>query len=70
MFSISWGVVELESAGTWKWFLDHLMADLNVANEGEGLTIFPDVKKGLLSAVHKVLPNVEHRHCARHVYAA
>jgi hypothetical protein len=45
MFPISWGLVELESAGTWKWFLDHLMADLNVANEGEGLTIFPDVKK-------------------------
>ncbi|KAJ6987960.1 hypothetical protein NC653_021027 [Populus alba x Populus x berolinensis] len=32
MFPISWGVVELESAVTWKWFLDHLMADPNVAN--------------------------------------
>ncbi|KAG6764155.1 hypothetical protein POTOM_031614 [Populus tomentosa] len=45
MFPISWGVVELQSAVTWKRFLDHLMADPNVANGGEGLTIFPDMKK-------------------------
>jgi hypothetical protein len=51
MFPISWGVVELESAGTWKWFLDHLMADPNVANGGEGHTIFPDMKGDLLHII-------------------
>ncbi|KAG6765818.1 hypothetical protein POTOM_029876 [Populus tomentosa] len=47
MFPISWGVVELESAVTWKWFLDHLMADPNVAN---GVPQCDDVGNNIMKA--------------------
>ncbi|KAI3749328.1 hypothetical protein L2E82_19936 [Cichorium intybus] len=37
--------------------------------EGGGLTIISDQHKGLLEAVKEIMPNAEHRQCARHIYA-
>ncbi|KAI3512307.1 hypothetical protein L1887_19622 [Cichorium endivia] len=45
-----------------------LIEDLGL-QEGGGLTIISDQHKGLLEAVKEIMPNAEHRQCARHIYA-
>ncbi|CAL9248115.1 unnamed protein product [Arabidopsis halleri] len=44
-----------------------LKSDFNL-KEGQGFTIISDKQKGLLNAVERELPYVEHRMCARHIY--
>ncbi|KAK8672724.1 hypothetical protein V6N13_111088 [Hibiscus sabdariffa] len=58
----------LSAAESWAWFLNHLKDDLNLAN-GDNLTLLSDMQKGLLEEVSMCLPHVEHRYCARHMYA-
>ncbi|KAK1357253.1 hypothetical protein POM88_050509 [Heracleum sosnowskyi] len=43
---------------------------LGMLEDGEGYTIISDMQKGLVSAMHEELPQVHHRLCARHVFAA
>ncbi|XP_013645549.1 uncharacterized protein LOC106350173 [Brassica napus] len=68
MFPIAWAVVEVESEDNWVWFIEKLQVDLNL-HDGEGFTVISDRQKGLLNAVSNLLPMVEHRMCARHIYA-
>ncbi|KAK8694386.1 hypothetical protein V6N13_071940 [Hibiscus sabdariffa] len=68
IFPIAWEFVEVENRETWAWFLNHLQNDLNLGN-GDNLTLLSDMQKGLLEEVQQCLPHVEHRYCARHMYA-
>ncbi|KAK8701891.1 hypothetical protein V6N13_020269 [Hibiscus sabdariffa] len=68
IFLIAWAYVEVENRESWAWFLNHLKDDLNLAN-GDNLTLLSDMQKGLLEEVSMCLPHVEHRYCARHMYA-
>jgi len=45
MFPIAWAVVGTESRETWTWFLRILKSDLDINDEGEGLTIISDMQK-------------------------
>ncbi|KAL4272493.1 hypothetical protein GQ457_13G012320 [Hibiscus cannabinus] len=68
IFPIAWAVVEVENRDTWAWFLNNIRMDLELEN-GEKVTLISDMQKGLLEEVPLCLPNVEHRFCARHMYA-
>ncbi|KAF2308186.1 hypothetical protein GH714_036528 [Hevea brasiliensis] len=68
MFPISWCVVEGENENSWKWFLDRLFKDQNLF-DGLGLTVVSDQQKGLAKAIKELVPHMEHRNYARHIYA-
>ncbi|CAI9302910.1 unnamed protein product [Lactuca saligna] len=68
VFPIAWAVVEIENKFNWKWFLQLLEVDLGM-DAGRGMCVISDQHKGLLEATKEVLPYVEHRQCARHIYA-
>ncbi|KAL4278193.1 hypothetical protein GQ457_03G025200 [Hibiscus cannabinus] len=68
IFPIAWAVVEVENKETWGWFLKNIQIDLQLGN-GDKVTVISDMQKGLLEEIPFVLPNVEHRFCARHMYA-
>ncbi|CAL1393142.1 unnamed protein product [Linum trigynum] len=68
MFPICWAVVEGENTNSWCWFVQALAEDLTLV-DGRGWTIISDQQKGLVEAIHTILPDAEHRKCARHVYA-
>ncbi|XP_050233824.1 uncharacterized protein LOC126682258 [Mercurialis annua] len=68
MFPIAWGVVLVENKDNWSWFLRMIQYDLQL-EYGEGYAVISDMQKGLESAVKDILPQAEHRRCARHVYA-
>ncbi|CAH9089809.1 unnamed protein product [Cuscuta europaea] len=68
MFPIAWAVVGSESKATWKWFLENLRDDLAIGR-GNGWAFVSDQQKGLMPALYETLPEVEHRRCARHIYA-
>ncbi|XP_070049516.1 uncharacterized protein [Nicotiana tomentosiformis] len=66
IFPIAWAIVECENSFTWTWFLKCVTHDLEL-QDGRDLTIMYDMQKGLLKAVSEVLPECEHRWCARHI---
>ncbi|GJT73404.1 cellulose synthase [Tanacetum coccineum] len=68
IYPIAWAVVQVESTETWEWFVKLLTKDLGLA-DGHGITFISDGHKGLIQAVRRVVPRVEHRLCARHIYA-
>ncbi|XP_039138992.1 uncharacterized protein LOC120276335 [Dioscorea cayenensis subsp. rotundata] len=68
MLPISWAVVEKETSDSWKWFLQQLQEDLCIG-EGLGWALISDMQKGLINAVNTLFPLIEHRMCARHIYA-
>nr|XP_009795187.1 PREDICTED: uncharacterized protein LOC104241918 [Nicotiana sylvestris] len=80
MFPIAWVVVGTgKKKQTWNWFLRLLQTDLNLGDDRE-LTMISDMQKfkyycfsvfmpGLCSAVEEILPECEHRMCARHILA-
>ncbi|KAK8712746.1 hypothetical protein V6N13_147974 [Hibiscus sabdariffa] len=68
LFPVAWAVVEVENRETWAWFLEHIQIDLEIG-DGDRFTILSDMQKGLLEEMQLILPNVEHRFCARHMYA-
>ncbi|XP_021728268.1 uncharacterized protein LOC110695318 [Chenopodium quinoa] len=68
MFPVAWAVTEGENSLSWEWFLKHLQTSLELG-DGIGLAILSDEHQAILSGVSSVLPQAEHRHCARHVYA-
>ncbi|XP_019255044.1 PREDICTED: uncharacterized protein LOC109233618 [Nicotiana attenuata] len=70
MYPVAWAVVEKETKHTWSWFFRCLMHDLQLTeSQGEGLTIISDMQKGLVASVSELLPNAEHRMCARHIWS-
>ncbi|XP_031108377.1 uncharacterized protein LOC116012841 [Ipomoea triloba] len=69
MFPIAFSIVEGELKDSWKWFLQQLDDDLSISENPHSWTIMSDKQKGLLPVVDEVLPNVEHRFCARHMHA-
>ncbi|XP_052624469.1 uncharacterized protein LOC128132213 [Lactuca sativa] len=60
VFPIAWAVVDVENKDNWTWFLELLKDDLDL---GTGVDL------GFLESVKVILPHVEHRQCARHIYA-
>ncbi|XP_078448511.1 uncharacterized protein LOC144717061 [Wolffia australiana] len=68
MFPIAWAVVEGENEDSWTWFIELLMQDLGIF-DGIDWTFMSDQQKGLGNAMAKLLPNAEHRNCARHIFA-
>lgn len=48
--------------------MDLLREDLGL-EDGNGLALSSDQQKGLIYAIKKVLPDAEHRMCARHIFA-
>nr|KAJ0202631.1 hypothetical protein LSAT_V11C500273190 [Lactuca sativa] len=68
VYPIAWAVVNVENKDNWTWFIDNLVADLDLG-AGNGLVVISDQHKGLLQAVADQLPHVEHRQCARHIFA-
>ncbi|XP_023741700.1 uncharacterized protein LOC111889780 [Lactuca sativa] len=68
VYPIAWAVVNVENKDNWTWFIDNLVADLDLG-AGNGLVVISNQHKGLLQAVVDLLPNVEHRQCARNIFA-
>ncbi|KAL4291677.1 hypothetical protein GQ457_14G022030 [Hibiscus cannabinus] len=70
MYPIAWALVESETKYSWGWFVENLRTDLHMMN-GERFTIMSDMQKasGLIDAVSTVIPECEHRFCARHWFA-
>ncbi|KAI5351730.1 hypothetical protein L3X38_004621 [Prunus dulcis] len=64
---IAYAVVESECKESWVWFLDLLVKDVEIVNQF-GYTFILDKQKGLLPAFEQVVPNSEHRFCARHLF--
>ncbi|XP_017635007.1 uncharacterized protein LOC108477073 [Gossypium arboreum] len=63
MFPIAWAVIEVECTDSWGWFLSLLSTDLGL-EDGYGYTII-----SLEIAISDILSRVEHKNCARHVFA-
>ncbi|KAL4582793.1 hypothetical protein LXL04_007352 [Taraxacum kok-saghyz] len=68
VYPIAWEVVDVENIDNWNWFLELLVDDLDLGS-GNGLVVISDQHTGLLGAVSQQLPYVEHRQCARHIFA-
>ncbi|CAL1370704.1 unnamed protein product [Linum trigynum] len=68
MYTIAWGVVEGENADSWRWFLNTLSQELGMV-DGRSWSVIYDQQKGLVEALRDLLPEAEHRKCARHIYA-
>nr|KAJ0199810.1 hypothetical protein LSAT_V11C600299070 [Lactuca sativa] len=67
-WKIECAVVEVENKVNWKWFLEPVSEDLSL-DVGRGLCAISDQYKGLVEATKEILPHIEHRQCARHIYA-
>ncbi|XP_056174657.1 uncharacterized protein LOC115667281 isoform X2 [Syzygium oleosum] len=68
MYPVAWAVIRIENKDTWTWFIELLKSDLDMCN-GNGWTLISDQQKGLVPSVAELLPNAEHRMCARHIYS-
>ncbi|GJS88458.1 multidrug resistance-associated protein 5 [Tanacetum coccineum] len=68
IYPIAWAVVQVENTENWEWFLQHLRQDLDL-NDGTRVARISNGHKGIIQAVMRVVPNVKHRLCARHIYA-
>ncbi|XP_074297298.1 uncharacterized protein LOC141628004 [Silene latifolia] len=68
MFPVAWAVVESESKESWSWFLEHLINDLDMKT-GEKGTLLSNQQKGLVPTIADLLPDFEHRLCARHIFS-
>ncbi|CAI9293687.1 unnamed protein product [Lactuca saligna] len=68
VYPIAWAVIDVEKKDNWTWFIELLVADLGL-DCGRGLVVISDQHKDLLQAVTELLPYVEHKQCARHIYA-
>ncbi|XP_060182532.1 uncharacterized protein LOC132612243 [Lycium barbarum] len=68
MLPTAWAVVEFENQFTWRWFVSLLKNDHELG-DGHELTLISDMQKGLQNTVDDLLPDAEHRWCARHILA-
>nr|GEU34513.1 hypothetical protein [Tanacetum cinerariifolium] len=67
IYPVAWAVVNVENKDNWTWFLEFLEQNLG-STKGNRLTLMSDQHKGLMEAIKEVMPNAEHRQCARHIY--
>nr|KAJ0199436.1 hypothetical protein LSAT_V11C600338640 [Lactuca sativa] len=67
IYPIAWAVVNVENKQNWKWFLELLIDDQHL-NLGNGFSLMSEQHKGLIEAAKELLPYVEHRQCARHIF--
>nr|GEV62438.1 multidrug resistance-associated protein 5 [Tanacetum cinerariifolium] len=67
IYPVAWAVVNVENKDKWTWFFELLEQDLG-SSRGNRLTLMSDQHKGLIEVVKDVMPNAEHRQCARHIY--
>nr|GEU98322.1 multidrug resistance-associated protein 5 [Tanacetum cinerariifolium] len=67
IYPVTLVVVNVENKYNWTWFLELLEEDLG-CSRGNGLTLMSDQHKGLIESVKDVMPNAEHKQCARHIY--
>ncbi|CAN1144750.1 hypothetical protein LINPERHAP2_LOCUS14279 [Linum perenne] len=67
MFPITWAVVESENKHSWRWFLELLQEEFEL-DDGTGWSVILDQQKDLVDSLQELLPLVEHRKCAQHVY--
>ena len=58
MFLICWVVVKGENENSQRWFLEHLLKDINIV-DGLGLTIVSDQQNGLAKAIKDLVPYAE-----------
>ncbi|CAB4313346.1 unnamed protein product [Prunus armeniaca] len=65
---IGYAVVESECKESWIWFMELLVKDCHIVNQF-GFTFISDKQKGLLPAFGQVVPNCDHRFCARHMFS-
>ncbi|KAJ0262744.1 MULE transposase domain-containing protein [Hirschfeldia incana] len=63
---IAWAVVEIENDDNWDWFVKRLSHTLGL-DDGRNVAIISDKQKGLVKAIHNVLPSAEHRQCCKHI---
>nr|KAJ0204651.1 hypothetical protein LSAT_V11C500279440 [Lactuca sativa] len=63
VYPISWEVVNDENKDNWTWFIEKLVVDLDLG-VGNGLVVISDQHM----VVADLLPHVEHRQCARHIF--
>ncbi|CAE5962923.1 unnamed protein product [Arabidopsis arenosa] len=63
---IAWAVVEIENDDNWDWFVRLLSRTLEL-QDGRNVAIISDKQSGLVKAIHSVIPQAEHRQCARHI---
>ncbi|XP_024013301.1 uncharacterized protein LOC112087589 [Eutrema salsugineum] len=67
IYPVAWAVVQKENADNWGWFFSKIRDDLGL-HDGDGFVLISDRQKGLISAVQRILPKIEHRMCTRHIY--
>ncbi|XP_031392056.1 uncharacterized protein LOC116204115 [Punica granatum] len=67
-YVIAYAIVDVENKENWRWFLINLVDDLGdpVLN---GFSFMSDMQKGLDAALKEICPGVQHRFCARHIWA-
>ena len=68
MFPIAYAVVEGETKSSWTWFLETLIKDLGIYNQGQW-TIISDKQKGSVPASFKLLPRAGYRFYVMHLCA-
>ncbi|GJW22001.1 elongation factor G, III-V domain-containing protein [Tanacetum coccineum] len=66
MFPVAWAIVQIEPESSWIMFLKRLIYLLLIQHVYK---MGQKYDKGLLNAVAVIFPKVEHRLCARHIYA-
>lgn len=66
IFPVCYAIVKPENTDSWSWFLNLLRDDLDL-EDGVGVTIISDQRKGLENAITELLPRVGHRFCTRHL---
>ncbi|XP_016652131.1 PREDICTED: uncharacterized protein LOC107881815 [Prunus mume] len=65
---IAYAVVKSKCKESWIWFLELLVKDCLIVNQF-GFTFISDKQKGLLPAFEQVVPNCDHKFCARHPFS-
>ncbi|XP_028802412.1 protein FAR-RED ELONGATED HYPOCOTYL 3-like [Neltuma alba] len=68
LYPLAFALVDKENGVNWTWFIQWLRISLDLHNGGK-VTFMSDMQKGLQHAVIEILPEAEHRLCARHIYA-
>ncbi|XP_074300746.1 uncharacterized protein LOC141632059 [Silene latifolia] len=68
MFPVACAVVEIESKESWSWFFGHLIQDLEMGMAGLYCPINKRSVHGLMIVKEEILPQAEHRLCARHIF--
>lgn len=65
---IAFAVCDIEDEANWDWFLSNLKANSSALNSATcSFTIISDRAKGLINAVSKHFPSLEHGYCAKHI---